>query len=47
MYEFNGDMNLDDYRCEINDSQFTERIYVSNIYDELIRQGVTLDEFKF
>ena len=47
IYEFNGDMNLDDYRCEINDSQFTERIYVSNIYDELIRQGVTLDEFKF
>ena len=47
IYELNGFKKLDEYRSEISDTKFINREYVSNMYDELVRNGVVLDEFKF
>ncbi len=47
LYELNASKELDDYRCEIKDSCFSNREYISNMYDELIREGVILEKFKF
>jgi hypothetical protein len=47
VYEFNSKQQLDPYRYEINDHVFNNRYYVSNMYDELTREGVFLDRIKF
>jgi hypothetical protein len=47
IYELKGFKKLDLYRFEIADTKIINREYVSNMYDELIRNGVVLDNFKF
>ncbi len=47
IYELKSFKKLDPYRFEINDTKFINREYVSNMYDELVRDGVVLDNFKF
>jgi hypothetical protein len=47
VYEFNSKQQLDPYRYEIKEPVFSNRYYVSNMYDELSREGVFLDRFKF
>jgi hypothetical protein len=47
LYEFDGDKELDQYRCEIKDGSFNNREYISNMYDELLRDGVIMEKFKF
>jgi hypothetical protein len=47
LYEFDGEKELDQYRCEINEPLFNNREYISNMYDELLRDGVIMEKFKF
>jgi hypothetical protein len=47
LYEFDGDKELDQYRCEIKETTFNNREYISNMYDELTRDGVIMEKFKF
>ena len=47
LYEFSGGNKLDEYRYELNSTNFDKREYISNIYNELIRGNVILEEFKF
>jgi hypothetical protein len=47
IYELKAFKKLDDYRYEISNTKFINREYVSNMYDELVRDGVVLDNFKF
>jgi hypothetical protein len=47
IYELNGFKKIDQYRFEISNTKFINREYVSNMYDELVRDGVILDSFKF
>lgn len=47
LYEFSGGNKLDEYRYELNSTNFDKREYISNIYNELTRDNVILEEFKF
>jgi hypothetical protein len=47
LYEFDGEKELDQYRCEIKETSFNNREYISNMYEELLRIGVILEKFKF
>ena len=47
IYELKAFKKLDNFRFVIADTKFSNREYVSNMYDELVRNGVVLDEFKF
>ena len=47
IYELKSIKKLDQFRFEISDTKFINRVYVSNMYDELVRDGVVLDNFKF
>jgi hypothetical protein len=47
IYELEGGAKLDEYRHEIKNTKFCNRFYISNMYDELIRNNVKLDKFKF
>ena len=47
IYELKTFKKLDEFRFEILDPKIINREYVSNMYDELVRNGVVLDDFKF
>jgi hypothetical protein len=47
IYELQAFKKLDEFRFEITNTKFINREYVSNMYDELVRNGVVLDGFKF
>jgi hypothetical protein len=47
LYEFSGKNKIDEYRYELNSTNFDKREYISNNFNELIREGVILEEFKF
>ncbi len=47
IYELKAFKKLDEFRFEIADTKIINREYVSNMYDELVRNGVVLDGFKF
>lgn len=47
LYELSRGNKLDEYRYELVNRKINKREYISNIYNELIREGVILEEFKF
>jgi hypothetical protein len=47
IYELEGRNKLDEYRHEIKNTNICNRYYISNMYDELIRNNVIMDHFKF
>ena len=47
IYELKGGNKLDEYRHEIKNTEFCNRFYISNMYDELIRNNVKMDKFKY
>jgi hypothetical protein len=45
--ELNGGANEDPHRIKIKNYDFVKRRYVSNILDELKRNGVIFEKFKY
>jgi hypothetical protein len=46
LYKFSKNNKLDEYRYELESTTFCEREYISNGLNELMRDGVILEEFK-